>query len=119
MFFMDILIPLAMGLLGRRFGSRPPEKINRFYGYRTEMSMKNQETWEFAHRHIGRLWQIISIPMMPLSPMPLLFVMGKGDDVIGITGTVVVVLELVVVFLTIASTERALAGTFDKDGRRR
>lgn len=35
---------------------RPPKKINSFYGYRTAMSMKNRETWEFAHKHCGKLW---------------------------------------------------------------
>lgn len=32
----------------------PPKKINRFYGYRTARSMKNQQQWDFAQRYAGR-----------------------------------------------------------------
>ncbi|MCX2718708.1 SdpI family protein [Lentiprolixibacter aurantiacus] len=36
-----------MGILWRRF---PPKNINYFYGYRTQRSMKNQQTWDFANQ---------------------------------------------------------------------
>jgi len=34
----------------------PPKIINWVYGYRTKMSMKNEETWEFAHSYHARVW---------------------------------------------------------------
>ncbi len=32
----------------------PPKKINSFYGFRTNRSMKNQENWDFAQQHFSR-----------------------------------------------------------------
>ena len=33
----------------------PPKKINYLYGYRTESSMRNQQTWDEANRFSARL----------------------------------------------------------------
>ena len=53
---MDLLIPAIMVGIGTRFLKHPPKTINALYGYRTARSMKNQETWDFAHQHCARLW---------------------------------------------------------------
>ena len=57
MFCCDLLIPLVMLFAGRMMQHHPPRKINFVLGYRTARSMKNRETWVFAHRECGRLWQ--------------------------------------------------------------
>lgn len=67
MMVMNLLIPLIMIVFGMRFIKKPPEKINYIYGYRTSMSMKNQETWDFAHRYCGKLWLILGWFMIILS----------------------------------------------------
>ena len=43
---MDLLIPVTMVFIGKRFQKKPPKEINAMYGYRTAMSMKNKETWK-------------------------------------------------------------------------
>ena len=57
MFCCDLLIPLVMLFAGRMMQHHPPREINFVLGYRTARSMKNRETWVFAHRECGRLWQ--------------------------------------------------------------
>jgi len=39
---------LVIGLI---FKLLPPKKINRIYGYRTVLSMQNQDTWNEAQRY--------------------------------------------------------------------
>lgn len=46
---MNSLIPVTMIIFGILWKSHPPKSINWAYGYRTSMSMKNNETWKFAH----------------------------------------------------------------------
>jgi uncharacterized membrane protein len=41
------LIVILAGLIWQQF---PPKKINHLYGYRTQRSMKNQQTWDYANR---------------------------------------------------------------------
>lgn len=49
MLAMDLILPLSMVFLGRYFVRHAPGNINMLFGYRTARSMKNQDTWQFAH----------------------------------------------------------------------
>lgn len=119
MFFMDLLLPLTMTLFGKLFLSKAPKDINFLFGYRTEMSMKNKNTWEFAHLYIGRIWYILGMIMLPVSAIPLLFAMGMNTDTVGYTGAAVMFFQLILLIIPIFPTEAALKKTFDEHGRRR
>ena len=119
MLVMVLLIPLSMLLLGRYFIKTSPAKINYIFGYRTSMSMKNQDTWQFAHHHFGKTWYICGLVLTPLSVLGMLLVLGKGSSAVGTAGTVLCTLQLLPLLLSIIPTERALRKTFDKDGNRR
>ena len=56
MLLFVLMIPLTMIYFGRRFFKSPPKSINATFGYRSTMSMKNQETWKLAHTVCGRYW---------------------------------------------------------------
>ncbi len=116
---MDLLIPAVMICFGRRFLRRPPEDINAVYGYRTSMSMKNRDTWRFAHEYCGRLWLRVGIAAAPVSVIPLLCVLGRDTDTVGITCVAVCGVQIAVMLLTIVPTERALRKNFDQFGRRK
>ncbi len=38
-----------------------PPGINKFYGYRTNASMANQENWDFSQRYSGRLFAVFGL----------------------------------------------------------
>ena len=44
MLMSDLLVPLVMIGFGALFMFRPPRTINSLYGYRTRLSMKNEDT---------------------------------------------------------------------------
>ena len=69
LFAANLLLPLMMLGIGGWFGKHPPRKINHFVGYRTPMSMKNEETWAFAHRACGRLWLRLGAALLPASAL--------------------------------------------------
>lgn len=54
MLIMDLLIPFTMIGFGKMFLKKAPDQINYVFGYRTSMSMKNQDTWVFAHHYCGK-----------------------------------------------------------------
>lgn len=56
MFFCNILIPIIMIIAGYMMYKNPPKEINCIIGYRTRRSMKNKDSWKFAHDYGGRLW---------------------------------------------------------------
>ena len=119
MLIMDLLIPLTMIVIGRLFSIKAPKNINSTFGYRTTMSMKNKDTWEFAHKFCGKLWFRCGLILLPISVIPLVFVFNKGIDRIGIVGGVVCVIQILPAVGSIFSTESALKKIFDQNGFRR
>lgn len=115
----NLLIPLVMLAAGYMMEEHTPKTVNGFYGYRTSMSMKNEETWKFAHSCCGRLWKKLGICMLPAAVAPMLFVIGRGEGMIGIVGGVVCFLETAVLVLSIIPVEKALKENFDEDGKRK
>lgn len=118
---MDLIIPAVMILFGKRFLEKPPKSINSSYGYRTSRSMKNQETWDFAHQVCGRIWLKMGKWMLVLSVLAalasLLF-LGRGPEAINIACCVLAGIQIVVMLGTIFPVERALKKNFDRFGRR-
>ena len=119
MLLMDLLIPLTMVVLGKQFMTKPPKSIHAAFGYRTAMSMKNRDTWDFAHKYFGKLWFKCGSVLIPLSVIPLVSVFNKGISTIGAVGGIVCIVQLVPAIGTIIPTEAALKKTFDTDGFRR
>ncbi len=119
MLAMDLLIPATMIGFGYVFVHHPPKKINDIYGYRTTMSTKNQDTWQTAHAYCGKLWWVLGWISLPTSVIPLIFVIGKDADTVGVVGGIICAVQTVVIMCTILPVERKLRRIFDKNGNRR
>lgn len=119
MLIFDLFIPLIMIGFGKYFSKTAPREINGLFGYRTSMSMKNKDTWDFAHHLCGKLWVPIGWIMLMLSVIAMLLVIGKDTDTIGYFGSVFCIAQLIVLISSIFPVEHALKKTFDKDGNRR
>ncbi len=119
MLIMDLLLPLTMIGFGRLFLTRSPKSINAAFGYRTAMSMKNRDTWDFAHRYCGKLWFWLGLVLVPLSVIPLLFVLKEEITTIAAVGTVICFVQIVPLAGSIILTETALKKTFDQNGKRK
>lgn len=119
MLVMDLLFPVIMILMGRYFMKTSPKEINYIFGYRTNMSMKNKDTWDFAHKYIGKLWFYLGLILVPITVIPMLLVIDKGEDIVATIGSIVMVIDLIILIAPIFPTEKALRKTFDKAGNRK
>ncbi len=111
-----LLMPVLMIVFGYFFVKSPPRKINSVFGYRTKMSMKNMDTWVFAHSCFGRLWVRIGIVMLPVSIIAMLFFIGQDGDTAAYAGTIIVICQTILMMIPIAYTERKLRMYFDLNG---
>ncbi len=111
--FVNLLIPLIMIIFGLYFYKWGPKTINPLFGYRTTMSMKNAETWHFAHRYCGKIWFIGGLAMLAVTVALLFF------NILDLWETYFVLLQVVVLVVLIVPVELALRKNFDKDGNRR
>lgn len=121
MFVMNLLIPLVMIIYGRVFEKKPPQiaRSKFAFGYRTVMSMRNEETWEYAHRFFGKLWFRFGIAVGLISIIVLFFFIGKDKDTVGFAGLIICFVQLVAMLLPVIPTELALRRRFDKYGNRK
>lgn len=115
----DLLVPAIMIIAGRMMWKHPPKKINGIIGYRTARSMKNMDTWNFAHDYSGKLWWKIGWIMLLPSIIVHIPVYGKTENVIGIVGIILMAVQMIVLIGSIFPVERALKRTFTDDGMRR
>lgn len=115
----DLLVPGVMIGFGREFMKNPPTEINPGYGYRTAMSSKNQETWDFAQKYMGEVWHRAGRVLLIPSVLPLLFVLGRDVGAVGMVGMIACGVQLAVMLASIAVVERALKKNFDKNGKRK
>ena len=93
-------------------------EINDAFGYRTQRSMQNKETWHFANVHSGKISIIGGVIGLALIILTALIMEMIGVN--KMAWLVGVILELVIVFtvipINIASTENQLKKRFgDKE----
>ena len=117
MLLVILLLPLMMAGFGLLLMKNPPKKINSVYGYRTRRSVRSQETWDFAHYFFGKLWLVCGLVSIPVFLIPICLVLGKSEQVISMTGLIVLGLQTLLMLVTIILTERALKKNFDEFGK--
>ena len=119
MLLTSLLIPVIMLVFGWIFRRQAPKKINVWYGYRSARSMKNEDTWVFAHQHIGRTWMLVGAVMLLISVIPMIAVYGKDDDTVSVVSLVLLFVQMLPMIMSLIPTERALKRTFDENGIRK
>ena len=118
MLMMALLLPAVLIGFGAYFKKKAPRSINIVYGYRTSRSMKNMDTWVYAHRRMGKYWSISGWIVLPLTVIAMMFCYGGSEGCVGFFGTGVVLVQLVFLIVPIFFVERDLKKTFDEDGLR-
>lgn len=116
MLICDLILPLMLMFFGKSFEKNPPPEINDWMGYRTKMSKKNINTWNFAHRYWGKITFVFGLAALPVSTALMLLVTGKSETEIGIMGGAVCFLQIAMIFVTMFLTEKALKKNFDNEG---
>lgn len=118
-FVMTLLTPGVMLFYGWLFIRQPPQNVNSTYGYRSARSMKNQETWVFAHAYSGRFWVRAGVAVLAISVMWMTVTICEFLEVAGRSACILIALQLAVALSVIPITERALKREFDESGKRR
>ena len=115
----DLFIPLVMIVVGRMTWKHCPKNINSLIGYRTTRSMKNMDTWKFAHEYCGKLWWKLGWLIMILTALMYIPLYQGNDNMVGIAGVVLITIQCTVLIISIYPTEKALKEHFNDDGTRK
>ena len=107
------VIPVTTSLIcigtGYYMLKKPPKSINHFYGYRTNRSMKSEETWRFSQKFAAK--SMIKWGFYYLLTTPLAFIIEPS-----LVWEISIALGLMLLFviMPIFETERALKQKFDE-----
>ena len=109
-----LLVPIILIIIGGIWCKKPPKKVNGLYGYRTVLSMKNDDTWLFAHKHLGVVWLAFGIVM--LVPTIIAIVVGawSQNNIAGVLFG-----QVALIIISVFPTYFALKKTFDENGERK
>jgi len=92
---MLLMLPATMTGIGLYWRKRPPKTINWAYGYRTSWSMKNKDTWVYAHKFVARLWVYMGVALIIISFIILLIFWNSDIDALGNVVIIITVLQVV------------------------
>lgn len=117
MSFGVLLIPGIMIFFGRTMMDHPPKTINAAYGYRTTMSMLNQDTWDYAQVACAKRWRRWGRVLALITLIVLIVALRRPTfaDVLGFYTA----FETAFLLASVAATEMDLRRTFDEKGERR
>ena len=117
MAFAVLLIPGIMIFFGRTMMDHPPKTINGAYGFRTTMSMINQDTWDYAQVACAKRWRRWGRVLALITLIVLFFALRRPTfaDVLGFYTA----FETAFLLASVAATEMDLRRTFDEKGERR
>lgn len=115
--FITLVICGSMIIFGLIFVKCPPKDINGVYGYRTAMSSKNQQTWDFAHLYSGKVWLISGIITLIISFIIIFLFKGSFSDKKSYAWLYMMIFNLSAMLIVVPLTEYKLRQKFDKDGR--
>ena len=118
LFICTLLVPVIILIIGLIFSKVQVKDINAIMGYRTPMSTKNQDTWDFANRYFPKVWIIMSIGMLVITLLCWLILIKQSIAVVEKAATAITLIQTALLFLSIIPCEIALKKNFDKDGNR-
>lgn len=118
-FIVNLIIPVVMIFGGYMMKICPPRSISRWVGFRTALSMKNEDTWAFAHACCGRVWWKTGWISLALSVLVQLPFAKASEETLGTLALVLAIAQFIVLFGTVVYVQRELKRTFDECGRRR
>lgn len=117
---VNLLIPFVMICEGESFRKKKAyEKINSVSGYRTSMSMQNQDTWEFVHKLCGTIWLICGLIALPVTAIFMFSAAGRYEGSLGAMNVLICGVQIILLAGTILPVEIVLRVVFDKNGERR
>ena len=119
MTFMAIIVPLVLIAVGLYYTKCPPEKIYTDFGYKTSLTLKNDDIWAYAHQLCGKTWIKLGLIMIPLSIAIMVIPLFISENAMSFFSVALFALQCVAVFFSFRKTKATLLTVFDEEGNRR
>ena len=119
LFICTIVVPVIILIIGILFSKFKVKDINALMGYRTPMSTKNQDTWDFANSYFPKVWIVMSLGMLVITLLCWIILIKQSIMVAEKAATAITLIQTAFLLLSIIPCEIALKKNFDNDGNRK
>ena len=107
------IIPFMCFLTYLIFQYGPPKRANKFFGYRTKLSMSNKLTWDYAQTYFSAIYANISMILLGLNVIFTIISTFIGFTACLIVFCIITCVQAVCLLVPVIFTERKLK-TFSK-----
>lgn len=114
----SMVVPVVMIVMGMVYQTKLLTAKDSYLGYRSPRSMKNQDTWQFAHLKTGRLWFGWGIIMAVITAILLYLLRAETPQTVCAATVGICFFQVLLMILPLRMVEKALKFTFDKNGNR-
>lgn len=116
---MSIVVPLVLLAVGLYYTLCPPEKIYTDFGYKTKLTLKNEDIWAFANQYCGKVWIKLGLIMIPISVAVMFIPRTMSENTISAFSVGLFVLQCIATLFSVRHIQGVLKATFDENGIRR
>lgn len=116
---VTLLVPVIIICVGNAFRRTPPKNSDSLLGYKTKMSVINQDTWEFSNLYFGKLafrWGWI---MLVATVLIMALTFYRSKQIITTAGLITIFTQAIPPLCFFPAVEYKLKKTFHPDGSRK
>lgn len=113
-FVLVMITPVAMFAVGLRWRLKPPAFKSSGIVYRTEVTERSPEAWEFAHIYCGKLWSRFGAIMAVISAILMVVLQGSYQKFL----LWLLMAQMLIMCVTILIIDYLSKNLFDENGNR-
>lgn len=114
-----IFIPLLLIVIGKIFAKFPSKEPNIAIGFRTKLSMKNKDTWDYAQKLFPLCWIKLGTILLVISVIILFLLYNDDKDYIGKLVLIIMLIQVALMLGSIFFVNTKLKKAFNSDGTRK
>lgn len=110
---VSLILPLGIVLYGYLYKNVASNKLNYFFGYKTEKTQLSKETWEYANKRVGSIWMKLGLVYTAIVIIMLTFFPSQRTK----PSFIVIALALIVSIVPFPIVQKELEEKFDEEGK--
>ncbi len=113
-FAAAMIVPVCLFLAGIMWKTKPPAYLSQGLCYRTTLTEKSQEAWQFAHFHCAKLWTRAGLILIVLTAVLMYFLKESYISYL----LWIIFFQMVIFCISAFFVEILLKSCFDENGNK-
>ena len=108
----NFIMPISFILYGLFYLKKSKSTINNYTGYRTQMTMLSEQTWQYGNKRAGEVWIKLGLGLI-LFTIGYLYIVKKSFTELS---WFLLIVSMVGSVVSLQKVDKELRAKFDKEG---